>query len=76
MHICHAVRGEGSKLEILARTPRGHGIVCKSREGRRNRDAGKLSMNRGKSAVYIYTHILLTVLITDCAPLVLIRVII
>ncbi len=40
-------------------------------------DAGKLSRNRGKSAVYIYTPlILLTGLITDCAPLVLIRLII
>ncbi len=41
------------------------------------RDAGKLSRNRGKSAVYIYTPlILLTGLITDCAPLVLIKLII
>ncbi len=33
-------------------------------------------MNRGKSAVYIYTPlILLTGLITDCSPLVLIRLI-
>ncbi len=41
------------------------------------RDAGKLPRNRDKSAVYIYTPlILLTGLITDCAPLVLIRLII
>ncbi len=52
------------------------GIVVSAEKGWR-RDAGKLSRNRGKSAVHIYTPlILLTGLITDCAPLVLIRLII
>ncbi len=51
-------------------------IVVSAEKGWR-RDAGKLPLNRGKSAVYLYTPlILLTGLITDCSPLVLIRLII
>ncbi len=51
-------------------------IVVSAEKGLR-RDAGKLPLNRGKSAVYIYKPlILLTGLITDCSPLVLIRLII
>ncbi len=81
MRIWRAVRGEGSELGILARTQSTPlqirtGIVVSAEKGWR-RDAGKLPMNRGKSAVYIYTPlILLTGLITDCSPLVLIRLII
>ncbi len=81
MRIWRAVRGEGSELGILARTQSTPlqirtGIVVSAEKGWR-RDAGKLPMNRGKSAVYIYTPlILLTGLNTDCSPLVLIRLII
>ncbi len=52
------------------------GIVVSAEKGWR-RDAGKLSRNRGESAVYIYTPLtFLAGLITDSAPLVLIRLII
>ncbi len=59
MRIWRAVRGEGSKLGILARTQSTPlqirtGIVVSAEKGWR-REAGKLPMNRGKSAVYIYT---------------------
>ncbi len=54
--IWHAVRGEGSELGILAQTQSSpqfrKGIVVSAEKGWR-RDAGKLPMNRGKSAVYI-----------------------
>ncbi len=63
MRIWHAVRGEGSELGILARTQSTPyqirtGIVVSAEKGWR-RDAGKLPMNRGKSAVYIYTPLIL-----------------
>ncbi len=79
MRIWRAVRGEGSELGILARTQSTPlqirtGIVVSAEKGWR-RDAGKRPMNRGKSAVYT-PLILLTGLITDCSPLVLIRLII
>ncbi len=56
MRIWRAVRGEGSELGILARTQSTPlqirtGIVVSAEKGWR-RDAGKLPMNRGKSAVY------------------------
>ncbi len=52
-------------------------VIAVSAEKEWRRDAGKLPLNRGKSAVYIYTLlILLTGLITYCSPLVLIRLII
>ncbi len=59
MCIWRAIRGEGSELGILARTqitPQQVriGIVLSAEKGWR-RDAGKLSRNRGKSPVYIYT---------------------
>ncbi len=81
MCIWHAVRGEGSELGTLARTQstplQVRTEIVVSAEKGWQKDAGKLSRNRGKSAVYIYTPlILLTGLITDCAALVLIRLII
>ncbi len=78
MCIWRAVRGEGSELGILARTQSTPlQVRTVSAEKGWRRDAGKLPLNRGKSAVYIYTPlILLTGLITDCSPLVLIRLII
>ncbi len=81
MRIWRAVRGEGSELGILARTQstplQVRTVIVVSAEKGWRRDAGKLPLNRGKSAVYIYTPlILLTGLITDCSPLVLIRLII
>ncbi len=77
MCIWRAVRGEGSELRVPPPPPPLQvrtGIVVSAEKGWR-RDAGKLPMNRGKSAVYT-PLILLTGLITDCSPLVLIRLII
>ncbi len=55
MRIWRTVRGEGSELGTLAQVRTG--IVVSAEKGWR-RDAGKLSRNRGESAVYIYTSYL------------------
>ncbi len=63
MRIWHAVRGEGSELGILARTQstpslQVRTVIVVSAEKGWWRDAGKLPLNRGKSAVYILTSYL------------------
>jgi len=75
MRIWRAVRGEDSELRVPPRQVR-TGVGVSVEKGWR-RDAGKLPINRGESAVYTHTPlILLTGLITDCSPLLLIRLII